>query len=206
MLLATIVFCSAFLVSSIAILGSEAWSSFFSYLPAFRQAALLDGRDHWFGMPTLFATARLLGAPVAVAYAVQALAAIPATLAVAYLWLVNARYELRAAALLVASLLVQPYLMSYDLAWLCFPAALLVRDAAAAELTRLDRLALGAAWAMPVYELVGATAHLPFHLAPVAMILMLTAIVRRHQTSHRPMQDLSGPADERSDRLAEACG
>ena len=206
MLLATMVFCSAFMLSSIAILGMEAWSSFFSYLPAFRQAALLDGRDHWFGMPTLFATARLLGAPVAVAYAVQALAAIPAALTVAYLWLVRARLELRAAALLVASVLVQPYLMTYDLAWLGFPAALLIRDAAAAELTRLDRLAVGAAWAMPVYELIGATAHLPFHLAPVAMILMLTAIVRRHRTSHHPMKHLSGLADEHSNRLAQACG
>jgi hypothetical protein len=206
MLLATIVFCSAFMLSSIAVLGMEAWSSFFSYLPAFRQATLLDGRDHWFGMPTLFATARLAGLPVAAAYAVQALAAIPAGLAVAYLWLVNARYELRAAALLVASVLVQPYLMTYDLAWLGFPAALLIRDTVAGELTRLDRLALGAVWSMPVYELIGATFHLPFHLAPVAMILMLTAIVRRHRTSLRPMQRLSGLADERSERLAQACG
>ncbi|MGF6415170.1 hypothetical protein OKW37_006905 [Paraburkholderia sp. MM5482-R2] len=206
MLLATIVFCSAFILSSIAILGIEAWSSFFSYLPVFRQAALLDGRDHWFGMPTLFATARLAGAPVAVAYAVQAVAAIPAGLTVAYLWLANARYELRAAALLVASLLVQPYLMTYDLAWLGFPAALLIRDAVAGELTRLDRLALAAVWSMPVYELIGATFHLPFHLAPFAMTLMLTAIVRRHRASHRPKQRLSGLADERSDRLAEACG
>ncbi|MGF6918396.1 glycosyltransferase family 87 protein [Paraburkholderia sp. 40] len=207
MLLATIVFCSAFMLSSIAISGIEAWSSFFSYLPVFRQAALLDGRDHhWFGMPTLFATARLAGMPVAVAYAVQALAAIPAVLAVAYLWLVSARYELRAAALLVASLLVQPYLMTYDLAWLGFPAALLIHDAVAGELTRLDRLALGAVWSMPVYELIGATSRLPFHLAPVAMILMLTAIVRRHRTSYRPTQRLSGLADERSDRLVETRG
>ncbi|SDR55045.1 Protein of unknown function [Paraburkholderia tuberum] len=206
MLLATIFFCSVFMLSSIAILGIEAWSSFFSYLPVFRQAVLLDGRDHWFGMPTLFAAARLAGAPVAVAYAVQALAAIPAVLAVAYLWLVSARYELRAAALLVASLLVQPYLMTYDLAWLGFPAAILIRDAVAGGLTRLDRLALGAVWSMPVYELIGATSRLPFHLAPVAMILMLTAIVRRHRTSYRPTQRLSGLADERSDRLVETCG
>lgn len=206
MLLAAFVFCTAFMLSSIAVPGVEAWSSFFSFLYAFKQAALQDGRDHWFGMPTLFATVRLAGAPVAVAYAVQALAAIPAGLAVAYLWLVNARYELRAAALLVASVLVQPYLMTYDLAWLGFPAALLIRDAVAGELTRLDRLALGAVWLMPIYELIGATAHLPFHLAPAAMILMLTAIVQRHRTSLHPMQGLSGLTDERSERLAQACG
>ncbi|SDD59509.1 Protein of unknown function [Paraburkholderia lycopersici] len=206
MLLAASVFCSIFVLSSIAILGTEAWSSFFSCLSEFKQAALLNGRDHWFGMPTLFATARLLGAPVVVAYTVQALAAIPAALAIAYLWLVNARYELRAAALLVASLLVQPYLMSYDLAWLGFPAALLIRDAAAARLTRLDRLAVGAAWSMPACELTGAIFHSPFHLAPVAMLLMLTAIVRRHLASHSQMQRLSAPADERSEPLAEPCG
>jgi len=205
-LLAASAFGSAFVLSSIAILGIEAWTSFLSYLPEFKQAALLNGSDHWFGMPTLFATTRLAGLPVAAAYAVQALAAIPAALAVAWLWLVKARYELRAAALLVASLLVQPYLMTYDLAWLGFPAALLIRDAAAGVLTRLDRLAVGAVWSMPVYELMGATLHLPFHLAPFAMILMLTAIVRRHRISLRPMQGLSGLAHERSDHLAEACG
>ena len=207
MLLATIVFCSVFLLSSMAVSGTEAWTSFFTYLPAFRQAAMLNGLDHhWFGMPTLFATARLAGASVAAAYAVQALAAIPAALAVAYLWLVNARYELRAAALLVASLLVQPYLMTYDLAWLGLPAALLIRDAAVDELNRLDRIALAAAWSMPVYELIGSIFRLPFHLAPVAMILMLIAIVRRHRSSLRSMQGLSGLPEERSERLAEACG
>jgi hypothetical protein len=206
MLVAAIALCVLFALSSAVILGFDAWPSFFSYAAEFKQSALLDGQEgHWFGMPTLFATARLAGLSVPVAYVIQMAAAVPAALAVAYLWFTDARLELKAAALLVGSLLVQPYLMCYDLAWLGFPAALLIRDALSDKLTRMDRIAIGAVWVMPLYEFIGSMVRLPFHLAPLAMILILTAIVRRHRTSQFTTQRLSAPASERSGALAERC-
>lgn len=206
MLLAAVVLGAVFVLSSVAALGIDAWPSFFASVTEFKKVALLDGRDHWFGMPTLFATARLAGLPVAGAYIIQLLVAVPAALAVAYLWITKARFELRAAALLVASLLVQPYLMCYDLAWLGFPVAFLMRDARSDKLVRMDQIALGVAWLMPLYEFISASLKLPFHLAPAAMILMLTVIVRRHRASHSATQCHSGLASERSCSLAERCG
>ena len=205
MLLAAIALCALFALSSVAILGFDAWPAFLSNATEFKKIGL-DSRDHWFGMPTLFATARLAGLSVTGAYVVQMIVAVPAALAVAYLWITNARRELKAAALLVASLLVQPYLMSYDLAWLGFAAALLVRDALSDELTHTDRIVLGAVWLMPLYEFIGLNLGLPFHLAPAAMILMLMTIVRRHRISQLATQRMSASASECSGSLAERCG
>jgi hypothetical protein len=45
-----------------------------------------------------------------------------------WLWRSACRFELRAASLPVATLMVQPYLIYYDLAWLALPMAWLAVD------------------------------------------------------------------------------
>ncbi|WP_244108554.1 glycosyltransferase family 87 protein [Burkholderia anthina] len=185
MLFASGAFGVAFLACSVAVFGVDAWSAFASYLPEFGRTALHHGDDHWAGMPTLFAMARMAGLPVVGAHALHLAVAIPAAISAAYLWAGHARFELRAAALVVASLLVQPYMMSYDLVWLGLPIALLLHDSQHDDLTAIDRAGIGLAWMTPVLAFCNGLFQWPFHVAPIAMIALLVVIMRRHFASRR---------------------
>lgn len=175
----------AFAACTTAVLGIDAWRAYLSYLPDFTRSLLLNGDDHWAGMPTVFAAARMAGLPVAGAYACHMLVAVPAAISASYLWAVRARFELRAAALSTATLLMQPYMMSYDLAWLGLPIALLAHDATHRELSRVDRAIIGIAWLMPVQACCVHIFPLPFHLAPAAMVALLAVAMQRHVASRR---------------------
>jgi hypothetical protein len=171
---------AAFVAASAALLGSAAWTAFASYLPEFNRLAVLHGGHLWGATPTVFASARLLGLSVGGAYAVHALIAVPAVAAMAYLWIVRARFELKASALCIATLLVQPYLLYYDLAWLVLPIVLLMRDAKMRKLNRAEWLILGMAWLMPVQGIFAVLMNIPLQLAPVVLVALLAVVMHRH--------------------------
>jgi hypothetical protein len=105
------------------------------------------------------------GGSITAAYAAQALVAIPTVAATAYFWLKDARFELRASALIISTLLVQPYFMYYDLAWLAIPIVFLMRDAKVAKLSRLEWVLIGAAWLLPVEVFFVVTFEFPLRRA-----------------------------------------
>ncbi|MGA9917980.1 MAG: glycosyltransferase family 87 protein [Paraburkholderia sp.] len=178
-LIASAAFSIAFVAVSVAALGFEAWVAFIWYLPEFDRLALQHGNGLWHGMPTVFAAARLAGLSIHASYAVHAAVAIPAVVFSAYLWIKEARFELRAAALTIATMLVQPYMMSYDLAWLALPIAFLIRDAKARELSRAEWATLGIAWLMPAQAFFAGVFQLPCQLAPAALVALLAMTARR---------------------------
>jgi len=180
MLIASTVCSIAFVGISAAALGTHAWTAFVAYLPEFSQIALLQGRDHWCGMPTVFAAARLAGLSVHIAYAAYALVAVPAAVVTAYLWWVDARFDLRAAALVIATLLAQPYMMSYDLLWLALAIVFLVRDSKTQRLSRWEWALLGAAWLMPFESAFSAAQDFPYQLGPAVSLGLLGMVVHRH--------------------------
>lgn len=175
----------AFAAVVTAVFGAGAWTAFVAHLPTFNQRFVEDGSPHWAAMPTVFAAARLAGASIAAAYAAQAVIAVAAAGATAYLWLCDARFELRAAALVLGTLLVQPYLMYYDLAWLALPIVMLLRDAKTAGLSRFEWIIVGAAWLMPVQAFIALACDFPCHIATAVMIALLAVVVRRHRAIER---------------------
>lgn len=173
--------CAAvFVAASVALLGSAVWAAFASYLPEFNRLAVVHGGHLWGATPTVYASARLLGLSVGGAYAVHALIAVPAVAAMSYLWIVRARFELRASALCIATLLVQPYLVYYDLAWLILPIVFLMRDAKARKLNRAEWLVLGVAWLMPAEGIFAVLTDVPLQFAPVALVALMVVVMRRH--------------------------
>ncbi len=170
----------AFAAVVTAALGADAWAAFAAHLHSFNQSFVEHGASHWAAMPTIFAAARLSGASIPAAYVAQALVAIPAAALTALLWLRDARFELRASALIISTLLVQPYLMYYDLAWLSFPIVFLMRDEKAAQLNRLEWMIVGATWLIPVLTFSAVPFNFPCHFAIIAMIALLAVVVRRH--------------------------
>ncbi|PTB20229.1 hypothetical protein C9I57_14220 [Trinickia symbiotica] len=178
-LAASAIWALAFAATATAAFGTEAWTAFAAYLPTFNQIFVEHGDSHWMAMPTVFAAARQSRLSVASAYVAQALIAVPAVISTAYLWLREARFELRASALIVCTLLVQPYLMYYDLAWLALSITFLMRDMKVAELKRIEWVVLVAAWLLPIQAFLSVVFDFPCQLAPIVMIALLAVVVRR---------------------------
>ena len=180
--------CAAVFASiSALMLGGAAWTSFASFLPEFNRVAVEHGSGVWRATPTVFAAARIAGLSVGVAYVAHALIAIPAMAATGYLWLVRARFELKAAALCLATLLAQPYLIYYDLAWLALPIVFLMRDGERASLSRAEWCVIALAWLLPAQGLFAVLAGFRFQIAPVFLVWFLVAVMLRHfsTTAHR---------------------
>ncbi|WP_245001881.1 glycosyltransferase family 87 protein [Cupriavidus pinatubonensis] len=175
--LCTLTFAGATVVA----FGPNAWYAFKTFLPQFSELAVNQGGSMmWPGMPTMFAPGRNAGLSVNAAYLLHGVAAVPAAVAMAFLWAQRARFELRAAALIIATMLMQPYVMFYDLVWLILPIVLLLRDARAAALGSMERLILAAAWLAPAQALLSAYLHHYLNVLPAVLLSLLVIVVRRH--------------------------
>lgn len=152
--------------------GTDVWSDYLRNLGILRQIILEDGTGVWHRFVSVFVSARRLGAPVAVAYVVQAVAGAIACIAVASVWFGDAPPGVKKAVLVLATCLATPYLQDYDLVfgalviawlWQCpVPYAsgrvleisaglLLVLPLAAAALAQRTGLALGPLFIVPLF-------------------------------------------------------
>ncbi|MCO5398526.1 glycosyltransferase family 87 protein [Ralstonia soli] len=170
-----------FVGATVQLLGFDAWEAFASYLPQFNRMAVEHGGDSmWIGMPTVFAFSRSVGMPVKLAYLVHGFVAAPAVVIMAWLWAKRARFELRATAFVVATLMVQPYIMFYDLAWLILPMVFLMRDGKVLAFSRAEWVVLVAAWCAPVQGVLAGYIGHYLQIVPVVLLALLAMVVRRH--------------------------
>jgi hypothetical protein len=170
---------SALLALSALWLGTDIWADYWRNLALLRQIFLEDGSGLsekgtgvWLRFVSVFVAARRLGAPVDVAYAVQAASGLLALAAVALLWW---RKDISAgvknAVLLAGTCLATPYLQDYDLvfgalivAWLwhapganserALPASaglFLVLPLLASALAHMTGLAFGPLFMAPIF-------------------------------------------------------
>ncbi len=167
----------AFAAVSLFAFGAQDWLAFFANLE-FATAVLEDGRLPWAKMPSLFATLRLLGAPVDWAYAAQAAMALGAAVTVALVWWRPVPLPLAAAVLTSGSLLVSPHLNDHDLALLAVPIALIAWHAHQEGWRRGEREILAVAWLAPVITaLVAEPTHLQVGF-PCLLALFALAVKR----------------------------
>lgn len=172
-------FVIAIVAISVAAFGATAWAAFFAFVPEFNRQVVEHGDTFWRGMPSVFAAARGAGWSVGLAYAAHAMFAIPAAVTVAWLWMRRTRFELRAAGLAAATLLVQPYYMYYDLLWLALPIAFLLRDARHVPLSRHETAVVALAWLAPAQAFMSAITGTMWPVAPAVLSAVLVVIVRR---------------------------
>lgn len=100
---------------STALFGAGIWAAFLEGAHYTRSVVLEEGQTGWEKIQSLFSAARALGAPVSLAYALQAGIAIFVAVAVAAVWRSGADHADKSAALIAGSLLATPYLLDYDL-------------------------------------------------------------------------------------------
>ena len=152
---------TAFTVLSIAVLGLPTLAAFLHDLPTLGDIVDRGGLP-WAQMPSPYVALLSLHAPPAAAAIVQAAAALAAACCVWRAWRdPAAAFEAKAAVLLAGSLLVSPYLFTYDLTWSAVAIGFLALRGLRDGFGRGERDLLFAVWLaplafVPAYWLLGA--------------------------------------------------
>ncbi|KUZ17318.1 hypothetical protein WI69_16430 [Burkholderia diffusa] len=176
-------FSAGIVATSAAIFGWRAWIAFFAFLPSFDRGVMEYGETLWRGMPSMFGFARAAGLSIQVAYGLQTCVSVAAAVAVAYVWIRATRFELRAAALASATLLVQPYFMYYDLLWLVLPVIFLLLDRRNVRPDRLETAVVALAWIAPAQAFVAVITGTMWPVASAILVAVLAVVVRRSMMS-----------------------
>ncbi|MBB4286490.1 glycosyltransferase family 87 protein [Roseospira goensis] len=162
---------------SLLVLGPDPWSAFLRHLG--QTTALLEtGAVPWDKMPSAFAALRLTGAPVAVAYAGQAMTALIGAAVATWLWACRPAAPMTLAATICALLLVPPHVNDHDLVLLALPLGLVALDATRTGWRAGERAALAVIWSAPLLlaPLAEATG---LQLGPLAVLGLLALVLRR---------------------------
>jgi alpha-1,2-mannosyltransferase len=172
----------AFTVASTLICGTRTLTMFLANTRFVREAILEHNRHFWQSSPTAFATLRDAGYPLLTAYAVQACVALIVTGSACVVWRATRDVRLRTAALTIATLLANPYVWHYELAWLGLALACLLAIGLTDGWLPGEQEAIVVAWLLPLYELLNGLAHLP-QAGSLILLVLLLAVLRRQRVA-----------------------
>jgi alpha-1,2-mannosyltransferase len=164
-------------LASLAVFGAAAWTQWLAHT-ALNRAMLEQGAAFWPFRPTVFAAARVVGASVPVAYLAQLPSSAAALAATLFVWRRSGPFAIKAAVVIVATLLATPYAWDYDAVASVFAAAWLGREALRSGLLPWDRIAILGLLAWPAAA-IPAARLLGLPLAPLLLWLALAVLVRR---------------------------
>ncbi len=153
--------------------GADVWPHWLdSAGPA--QAAMAGGAIGFGKMQSLFAALRLIGVPVSLAYAAQAVLAIAVAGLLAKVAVKKGLTRQVAAATLAGALLATPFVLDYDFVVLAFPLIVLAQGVAMPWERTIAALAFAApAFARPLGVLIGVP------IAPVIVLALFLVLLRR---------------------------
>jgi hypothetical protein len=158
--------------------GPLVWQVFLDSTRFTRTVALEQGNTGWYKIQSVFAWARMWGASVPVAYALQGALVAGLGGALIWLWRSTAAYPLKAAALCLAAILATPYTFDYDMMTLAPAIAFLAADGFARGFGPWEKTALAALWLMPLIARSVAQATL-IPLGVPAMLAIFVLLLRR---------------------------
>jgi hypothetical protein len=169
------------LVAAAAIaFGADVWSDYFRLVMPVQRGVLNTGTGFLSMMPTGFMNARMLGAPVALAWSIQIPFTLLAVSAVAWTFRVRRDPVLSYGVLLTASVIVTPYAFNYDMVVFGWLTAMLWSRFGGVW----DRLLLLAVWTLPVTMVPLGDWHLPISAPLMAVFLIrLVGMLRGEETA-----------------------
>jgi alpha-1,2-mannosyltransferase len=174
--------------------GPEIWHAFTASTETSRTLLLEQGNVGFEKLQSVFAAVRMWGGGISLAYVVQAAASVIALFSVAWIWRSCGDRDLKAALLIVTTLLASPHLLDYDLTTLAPAIAFIIASRWQSGFRDYDISALAIVWFAPLFAraIAGATG-VPLGLIAVAMLYVLTM---RHVMRDRsmPLLDASGIA------------
>ncbi len=102
-------------------------------------------------MPTFFALSRRMGMNVEAAYVVHYAVGLFALVASMRIWIKHPDSEMGAAAAIVTALMLPPYLIYYELAWLLLPIIYLCRNASSHAIeANIGCAIVAVSWVIPI--------------------------------------------------------
>jgi hypothetical protein len=158
--------------------GTETWRAFFTFAEYTRTIVLETGETGWHKIQSVFAWARMWGASVPLAYAVQGTVTLGVGAALVWLWRAPSSFALKAAALCLAAILATPYSLDYDLMVLAPAIVFLAADGFARGFGPWEKTALVFLWIAPLIARGVAQATL-IPVGVVAMLVMFALLLRR---------------------------
>ncbi|WP_295428595.1 glycosyltransferase family 87 protein [uncultured Thiodictyon sp.] len=162
---------------SYALFGAEVWAAFFAK-SEYSRLVLEQGLVPWHKMISGFAAARMLGASVGLAWALQALVSLTAAAAVWQVWRGPAPQPAKAAALAAGTLLAAPLALDYDATLLGLALAALAAEGLRRGFLDWEISTLAAVWMMPLFwRPLAQTTDIP--LGVVTVMLLFWLAVRR---------------------------
>jgi alpha-1,2-mannosyltransferase len=163
------------------VFGPHVWQAFLDSTRFTRVVALEQGDTGWYKIQSLFAWARMWGASVPVAYALQGLLVAALCAALVWLWRSAAAYPLKAAALCLATILATPYTFDYDMMLLAPAIAFMASDGFVRGFGPWEKTGLAALWLAPLFSrTVAQASFIPLGVPVMLAILML--LLRRSTT------------------------
>jgi alpha-1,2-mannosyltransferase len=161
--------------------GVEIWRAFADSTEFTRTVALEQGNTGWHKIQTVFSWARMWGAPIPLAYALQGATTAALAVALVWLWRGPAPYASKAAALCLATILATPYSFDYDMVVLAPAIAFVAAEGFARSFVTWEKTALAALWLVPLF----ARSVAQFSLIPIGVPAMLSVfILVLRQSSH----------------------
>jgi alpha-1,2-mannosyltransferase len=168
----------ALVVAATLAFGIETWRAFFTFAEYTRIIVLESGETGWHKIQSVFSWARMWGASVPLAYAVQGAVTLAIGAALIRLWRSPAPFPLKAAALCLAAVLATPYSLDYDLMVLAPAIAFLTVDGLARGFAPHEKTALAFLWMVPLIARgFGQITLIP--LGVIAMLMMLALVLHK---------------------------
>jgi alpha-1,2-mannosyltransferase len=163
--------------------GMDVWAAFLASTKFTRTVVLEQGDTGWHKIQSVFSVVRMWGGGIDLAYALQGVVTLAVAGALAWLWRGSSAFPLKAAALLIGTVLATPYVLDYDLMLLAPAIAFLAADGASRGFDRYEKTALAALWLVPlVARGVAQVTLLP--LAVPVMLFTFALLLHRAMTEY----------------------
>ncbi len=199
-----IVACLGFWALTTAMLGTEMWIAGVENLTTTRYV-MDEGLLTWAKMPSLYATAMMLGNGTALAYSVQIVFGLAVAVAVALAWRGPASLSVKAAVLVSGSVLLPPYIFDYDLTVLAIAIALLAQEGQRTGWRAYEREILVMVGVAPMLgPIIAETTGIPITFFMVTPLFI--ACVRRAFASAETIAETADPMAPAMTITADASG
>jgi len=152
------------------VFGVDLWLAFAASTETSRTLLLEQGNVGFEKLQSVFAAVRLWGGGVPSAYALQGIVSAAAVLSTGWIWRSPCELDLKAALLVIATLLASPHVLDYDLVMLAPAIAFMVRHGINRGFGDYEISLLVAAWIVPLLTrgIAGITG------IPLGLLVLLT--------------------------------
>jgi alpha-1,2-mannosyltransferase len=155
--------------------GADIWWLFAASTETSRRLLLEQGNVGFEKLQSVFAAIRMLGGGIVLAYVVQAAASASVIVSLAWVWRACGDRDLKAALLIIATLLASPHVLDYDLTILAPALAFILVSRWPDGFQDFEITSLAGAWFVPLLaRAVAGASHVPLGLIAIAMLYILT--------------------------------